>query len=145
MWLFIAGATTTGQVAASAQLLKQVVRQPVRELRERVRRGGGDQVDLRVGDQRQMAERLVRRGGFSREGAARGVALELAAQHRRPGQRLERGGADEPPARGRLHDAHRMPGGGRQADQLERLVRGDAAAHAEQDSGHGLVLDGPEK
>ena len=30
----------------------------------------------------------------------------------------------------------------READQLERLVRGNAAAHAEQDSGHGCVLDG---
>ncbi len=86
-----------------------------------------------------MAERLVRRRRLAGKGAARGVALELAHQHRRAGERGERRLADEPPAGGRLHHAHLMSGGSGQAHELERLVRGDAAAHAEQDSCHGSV------
>ncbi len=140
MRLFIAGAITSGQRAASAQLRQQVVGEAGGELGDRVGRGGRDQIHVGVGDQLQVAERLVRRRRLVGEGAARGVALELADEHRRAGERRERRLADEAPAGGRLHDAHRVPGRGRQAHELERLVRGDAAADAEQDPRHDYRL-----
>jgi hypothetical protein len=121
---------------------EQVVGETVRELCDRVRCGGSYDVEVGVGDELEMAERLVRRERLAGERATRGIALELVDQHRSAGQRRERSLADEPPARGRLYDTHGVPGGGRQTHQLERLVRGDAAADAEQDSGHDLVLEG---
>ena len=86
------GEHAAGSGAASAQLRQQVVGQARGELGDRVGGGRGDQVHVGVGDQLEVAERLVRRARcWSGEGAARGVALELADEHRRAGQRRERG------------------------------------------------------
>jgi len=136
MWLFIAGAITSGQVAASAQLLRRLSASPAASLANRVGRCRRDHEHVGVGDELEVAERVVGRRLLIGERAARGVALELADEHRRAAQRRERRFADEALAGGRLHDPHRMPVSGRQPHQLERLVRSDPTADAEQDSGH---------
>jgi len=46
-----------------------------------------DHVDVGVGDQLEVAERIVRRELVARERAAQGIALELADEHRRAAQR----------------------------------------------------------
>ena len=66
MRLFIAGATTSGQLAASAQLLSRLSASPCGELGDRVRRGRRDQEHVGVGDQLEVAERLVRRAAAGR-------------------------------------------------------------------------------
>jgi len=128
-----------GGERAAAQ---QVVRQPGGELGDRVRRRRRDHVHLGVAHQLQMAERLMAGQGLPGERPARGVVLELADEHGRSGQRLKRRRPDKAPARRGLHDPDGVPGPRRQAHELERLVCGDAAAHAEQDSGHDLVVEG---
>ena len=112
----------------------------MRELGDRVGRGRRDQVHLRALHELQMARRFVIGRLLSGKGAARGVALELAHEHRRAAQRSEGSRTYEAPARRRLHHPHGMSGSGRQAHQLERLVCGDAATYAEQDSGHSLTF-----
>ena len=142
---FIAGASSSGQRAASAQLVSRLSARPRGELGDRVGRRGGDQEQVGVGHQLEVAD-----AGRGRAGAGPGKAPRAGSrwnsldEHRRPGQRGERGGADEAAAGGRLHDAHGVAGAGRQADELERLVRGDPAADAEQYARHGqLVLERP--
>ena len=73
---------------------------------------------------------------LARVGAARGVALELAHEHRRARQRRERSLAHEAPAVRRLHHAHRVARPRRQAHELQRLVRGDPAADTQEDARH---------
>ena len=87
-----------------------------------------------------MAGRFMIRQLLSGKGAARRVALELAHEHGRAAQRSEGSRTYEAPTRRRLHHPHGMSGSGRQAHQLERLVCGDAATYAEQDSGHSLTF-----
>ena len=125
---FIAGATSSGQPAARAQLREQVVGQARGELGDRVGRRGSDQEQLGVGHQLEVAERVVVRRALVGERPAGGIALELADQHRRPGQRGERGRADEAAAGGGLHDAHargrrRSPGGRTRAPCTRRSRR----------------------
>ena len=78
MRLFIAGATATGQAAASAAVLSEVVGVAVRELGDRVRGGRRDQIQLGALDQRQVADRRALGQRLARIGAARRVGLELA-------------------------------------------------------------------
>src|SRR5205085_2803957 len=120
---------------------QQVVGVSVRELRDRVRGRGCDQVQLSARGELEVAERIVRRQRLARECAACGIALELAREHRRARERGQRGGPDEAPRSGRLERPQRVPGRGRKADELERLIGGDAAAHAEQDPRHDYVLE----
>ena len=60
MWLFIAGATSTGHVGGQRAAAEQVVGQPGGELGDRVRRGRRDQVHVGVAHELQVAERIVR-------------------------------------------------------------------------------------
>ncbi len=87
--LFIAGATTSGQVAASAEVQSRLSAKALRELRQRVRRGRRDQIQIGVGDQLQVAQWLVRWRRLAGERPARRIALELVAEHRRSGERRE--------------------------------------------------------
>ena len=73
---FIAGATSTGQRAASAVARQQVVGEPVGELGDRVGRGRRDQEDVGGGGQREVAGRVVVGQRLAGEGAAQRVALE---------------------------------------------------------------------
>ena len=118
---------------------QQVVGEATGQLRERVRGRRRDEVHVGVGHELEVAERIVGRGRVAREGPAGRIALELVDEDRRAAQRRERRAPDEALARRRLHDAHGVPGAGRQAHELERLVGGDAAAHSEQDPGHRIV------
>ena len=68
---------------------EQVVGMAVRELGQGVSARRRDQVHVRPLDQRQMADRRPVGDGLARVGAARGIGLELAAQHRRAGDRLK--------------------------------------------------------
>ena len=126
-----------GSVGGERGARQEVVGEPGGELGDRVRRGRRDREDVGVADELEVAERVVVGQRLAGERAARRVALELVDEDRRAGQRGERGGADEARARRRLDDAHGVPGGGRQADELQRLVGGDPTTDAEQDPGHG--------
>jgi hypothetical protein len=114
---------------------EEVVGQAVGELGDRVRARRGDQEDVGVADELEMAERVVVGWHLVGERAARRVALELAGQDRRAAERRERRRADEPLRGLGLHDAHRVARLRREADDLERLVGGDPAADADQDPG----------
>ncbi len=98
MWLFIAGRDDLRAGGGESRAAEQVVRGAAGELCDRVRRRRSDQEDIGVLDQRQVVERLVGWRRLPGERAARGIALELADQHRRAGQRGERLLADEPAA-----------------------------------------------
>ena len=78
MRLFIAGASTSGQLAASARAGEHVVGEPGRELGDRVRGRRRDHVHLGLRDELQVADRVVRRRLLAGERAAGGIALELA-------------------------------------------------------------------
>jgi hypothetical protein len=90
-----------------------------------------------------MGDRIVVRGVLAREPAAEGITLELADQHRRADDALERGAADEPLGGGRHQHPHAVPRARRKAGQLDRAVGGDPAAHAEQDPSHPSLLGRP--
>jgi hypothetical protein len=77
-----------------------------------------------------MADRVVRRLVFARVGPARGILLELVHEHRRARHRLEGRPPHEIQAGRRLHDTHHVPRASGQSHELDRLVSGDAAAHA---------------
>ncbi len=106
MWLFIAGATTSGQVAASAALVRRLSARPWASLAIVFADAGAIDEDVGVADELEVRERVVVGRGLARERAARRVALELVGEDRGAGQRGERRGADEPQARRRLHDPH---------------------------------------
>ena len=65
--------------------------------------------------QLEVAQRLVLGQRLPGKCSPRGIALELADEHRRAGQRLERRRPHEPPARRGLHHPDRVPGTRRQA------------------------------
>ena len=139
MWLFIAGATSSGQRRGERGARQQVVGEAGGELGDGVRRGRRDDEDVRVADELEVAERVVvgradRRGRRRARGRAR-----TRREDRRAGQRGERRGPDEALRGGRLDDPYGVACGGRQAHELERLVGGDPAADAEQDPGHGAL------
>ena len=109
---------------------------PGGELGDRVRRRRCDQVDVGVGGQLEVADGVVVGEWIAREGATEGIAPELVGQHRRADDALERGRPHESLRGGRHQHANAVPSQGRQAGQLQGLVGGDAAAHAEEDAGH---------
>ena len=90
MWLFIAGATSTGQVAASAAEVSRLSARPWASLAIVFARRRRDQEGVGVADQLEVAERVVLRRRLVGERAARGVALELVGEDRRPGEGGER-------------------------------------------------------
>ncbi len=81
-----------------------------------------------------MTDRLVAGKGLAGERAAHRIAGELADEHRGAAQRGERRLAHEAAAVRRLDDTHGVARGAGEADELERLVGGDPAAHAQQDA-----------
>ena len=83
-----------------------------------------------------MADRIVVGRPLPGERAARRIPLELVDERGRSGDPLERGASNELEGRARLEHAHRVAGLRREADELDRLVRGDAAADPEQDACH---------
>ena len=97
--LFIAGATATGQAAASAAVRHRLSAWPWASLAIVFAVAGRDQVQVGALDQREVADRRALGQRLARVGAARRIGLELAGQHRRAGDPLERGAADEPLAR----------------------------------------------
>ncbi len=115
---------------------QQVVGETGGELRERVGRRWRNGEDLRTRGEREVRDRGVPRHVLARIRTSRRVALELFDQDRSPGDPLEGGAADELEARGGLHDAHAVARLDREPGELDRLVRGDAAADAEQDPRH---------
>ncbi len=135
MWLFIAGATSTGQVAASAALVSRLSARPWASLAIVFALAGAIRRTSALRDELEVAERVVVGRALVGERAAGGVALELVGEDGRAGERREGRGADEPLGGRGLDDPHGMPGLRRQAHDLERLVGGDPAADAEQDSG----------
>ena len=112
------------------------VRLALGELRDRVRRGRGDQEHVGRLGEREMPGRVVRRDRIARVGPAQRIALEGPGEDRRAAQRGERRGADEAVCGRRLDDTHGEAGLRRQAHNLERLVGGDSTAHAEQQPRH---------
>jgi hypothetical protein len=96
MWLFIAGATTADSAAASAQLVSRLSASPAASLAIVFAEAGA----IRKTSAFATSSRWLSGSCSGRllvgERAARGVALELAREHRRAGQRRERRLADEP-------------------------------------------------
>ena len=107
---------------------QQVVGAAVRGAGQQVRRRRGDDHEVRLLAQLDVRDR-------------RDVG-EHPGVHGLPGQRLERGGADEPQRRRRGQHADRVPGLGQPPEQLARLVGGDPAGHPEQDPGRGVRVPG---
>ena len=114
---FIAGATSTGPRCASAASVRTLSAEPVRELRERVRRArrddeqvGARQVEVDVVARRTPRERPKRLGGDEALGARRDERHDVVAL------------LDEQPA------------------ELARLVGGDAAGHPQEDAGHARMM-----
>ena len=87
MWLFIAGATSTGLRAGQIGARQQVVGVAVGELRDRVGGRRRDAEAVAAPDQLEMADRVVLGRLLAGVGAAQRVALELVDQHRRAGDR----------------------------------------------------------
>ena len=77
MRLFIAGATTTGQAAASAAVVTRLSAWPAASFATRVGAGGRDQVHVGALDEREVADRRALGHGLTGIGAARRVGLEL--------------------------------------------------------------------
>ena len=95
MWLFMAGASTSGAVEASAALVSRLSARPAASLAI-VLADAGATKRRRRGHQLEVRDRVVVGRGVAREGAAGGVGLELVDQHRRAGDALEGGLAHEP-------------------------------------------------
>ena len=95
MSLFIAGATIIGlrQVSASAVTMLSAIPQVI--LAIVLALAGATQEDVAVGSELEVGDRIVLRALLIREDAAGRVALELDRQHRRAGDALVRGLADE--------------------------------------------------
>ena len=89
MRLFIAGAIRSGQPAASAQLLSRLSARPAASLAIVLAEAGAIRKTRRWRPA-QVADRLVRRRRLVGEGAAGGIALELADEHGRAAERGER-------------------------------------------------------
>ena len=102
------------------RLGEDVVREPVGELRERVRRAGGD--DEQVGSR--QVEIDVVSGRTPRKGAKRLVRDESLGA-----------------GRDQRHDVVAVLD--QQPAQLARLVRGDAAGDAEENAGHAEMMPAP--
>ena len=88
---------------------EQVVGEAAGQLGDRVRRGRRDQEDVGARDELEVPDRLVPGERVAGERAAQRVALELARQHGRAGERFERRGTDEALARRGLDDADAWP------------------------------------
>ena len=133
MWLFIAGASTSGAVQASAALVSRLSASPARAWRacspRRARRRTRRRA--RTSSRCEIGSCVGRR--LAGVGAAGRVALELVDEHGGAGDALEGRPADEAQARRRLDHPHGVARAGREADQLDCLVRGDPAGYAEQD------------
>ena len=130
MWLFIAGASTSGAVQASAALVSRLSAWPPASLASVLAEAGATTIRVAAAHQLEVGDRIVIGRGIAGEGAAGGIGLELVDQHRRAGHALEGRPADELQARGRLDDPHRVPGGGGQAHDLDGLVGRDPAGDA---------------
>jgi hypothetical protein len=100
-----------------------VVREPVRRAGQQVRGGGGD--DDQVG---LLAEPHVRHLVH--------VGPDVGA-HGLAGQGRPGGGADELEGSARGDDGDVVAGLGQPPEELDGLVGGDAAGHAEDDAAHG--------
>ena len=137
MWLFIAGAITSGAVQASAALVSRLSAWPPASLAIVFADAGAIRKASQRDDQLEVGDRVVVGRGVAREGAAGGVGLELVHQHRGAGDPLERRPSDEIEAGGRLHHPHRVARLGGQPHQLDGLVGRDATGDAEQQAGHG--------
>ena len=135
MWLFIAGASTSGAVQASAALVSRLSARPWASFASVLADAGATQKRPRA-DQLEVGDRVVRRRRLARIGAAGRVALELVDEHRRAGDSLEGGAPYELQAGRCLDHAHGVASAGGEADQLHCLVRGDPAGNADQDSSH---------
>ena len=136
MRLFIAGATTSGAVRASAALVSRLSASPAASLASVLAEAGA----TTKASQRRTSSRCEI-GSWSGAGSPgkaprAGSALELVDQHRRAGDALEGRAADEVQARGRLDHAHGVARLGGQPHQLDGLVGGDPAGDAEKDPGH---------
>ena len=138
---FIAGATRRGAAQARKEVVSIESAMPGGELGDRVGRGRRDQVGVAVGGQLEVADRVVARAAGRR--GRRRAAGRARTRRSAPGRRRC------PRRRRRRRSASRVsvistrtpcPASGRQARQLERLVGGDPAADAEQDSGHRFLL-----
>ena len=92
---FIAGATSRGAVQARKEVVEHRVGDPGGELGDRVRRGGRDQVGVRVGGDLEMADRVVLGRGSPGKAPRIGSRSNSSVEHRRADDPLERGGADE--------------------------------------------------
>ena len=134
--LFIAGARTSGDVHASAALVRRLSASPAASFAIVLADAGA----ITYASHRRTSSRWEigswSGDGLAGIGAARGVALELVREHGGAGDALERRGADEPLGGGRLHDAHGMARARREPHQLNSLVCGDPTGYAEQDPRH---------
>jgi hypothetical protein len=115
---------------------EQVVGRAGRELGQRVGAQRRDDEHVSGLDELQVRQRRVGGRRVAGEGAAQRVGLPLGDEHGRTGDSGERRGPDEPRRRLRLDHAHRMPGLGRQARELQRLVGRDPTGDAEQNAPH---------
>ena len=136
MWVFIAGASTSGAVLASAAEVSRLSASPWASFATVFAEAGATTSTSQRAHELQVRDRVVVEGRVAREGAARRVGLELVDQHGRAGHALEGGAADELKARRRLHDTHGVARRRGKPHKLDRFVGGNPPAYAEQDAGH---------
>ena len=127
-------------MAASAQLLSRLSARPPASLAIVFAEAGAITYTSALATSSRWLSGSCDGGGWSGNAPRAGSRSNSLASTGAPVSAANEAATDEPPAGGRLHDAHRVPVRGRQAHELERLVGGDAAADAEQDSGHDLRL-----
>jgi hypothetical protein len=113
-----------------------------------IRRGGSDQVGIGVLGELEVPDRVVAQGLSAAprrgrpqnlvawKGSAGRVTLELVGEYGGADDSLEGRGADEATGGRRHHHTDAVPGLGREARQLERLVGGNPAADPEEDPAH---------
>ena len=125
MFVFIAGASSTGARVARIERGQEIVRDPVGELADDVGGGRSDEQQVHRRRERDVLDVGVHAG------------RELARDDRLAGDGLERQRPDEAAGGSRHHRLHAMSALLQQAGDLDRLVGADAARDAETDEGHG--------
>ena len=136
MWLFIAGATSTGQVAASAAEVSRLSARPWASLAIVLAVAGAIRKASALRTSSRWLSGSCCGAGWSGNAPRAGSRSNSSVRTGAPVRAANDAAPDEALGRRRLDDAHGVPGLGGQAHHLERLVGGDSAADAEEDATH---------
>ena len=136
MWLFIAGATRTGQVAASAAEVSRLSARPWASLAIVFALAGAIRKASALRTSSRWLSGSWSGAGWSGNAPRAGSRSNSSVRTGAPVRAANDAAPDEALGRRRLDDAHGVPGLGGQAHHLERLVGGDSAADAEEDATH---------